>query len=84
MPQNKHAEQVLFYRKIQDYLQYRNKTAYLVVGGNFNVVQCQSKDKLFGIIAQKKSSRVHNEILTDNNLIDLWREESKYWKLNWS
>ena len=73
---NKDGEQVLFYRKIQDYLQYRAKTDYLVVVGDFNVVQCQSKNKLFGINVQKKSSRVLNEILTDNNLIDIWRERN--------
>ena len=73
---DKDAEQILFYRKIREYLQYRNRTDYLFVGGEFNVVQCQSKDKLFRINVQTKSSRVLNEILTDNNLIGIWRERN--------
>ena len=54
---NKDLDQINFYREINQYLQNRTKTDFLILEGDFNIVQCQNKDKQFGTNVCKKLSR---------------------------
>ena len=73
---NKDEEQIIFYRNIQQHLINKPIEDYLIIGGDFNLVLDNQKDKLGGINQKRKSLTILKEIIEDINLADVWREKN--------
>ena len=73
---NKDEEQIIFYRTVQQHLINKPIEDYMIIGGDFNLVLDNQKDKMGGIIPKRKSLAILKEIIGDINLVDIWRQNN--------
>ena len=71
---NKDLEQVEFYKLLQTKLNLMHLKGVTIIGGDFNLAPCQTKDRSPPTRYTKLSRKILYEIINDENLIDIWRK----------
>lgn len=73
---NHEDEQLEFYQHLHESLLDDREYDYLIIGGDFNVVQDPLVDKSGGTKNRKKCTKILDSIKNDLNLVDVWRERN--------